>query len=278
MLNGFTFDGIHSGTFGIAAKSVDRSLLPAMKRREIELSRKHGYYDFGDNVYLRRSITVGIVFYDETMIQNKIKAREIAKWLGRSKNPKKLIFDDEPDKYYMARIYSAVNMSGTQAIVDSTLEFDCQPFAYSPFDTGVNNTWGNANFPWATTGLTWGGSNNYSFIATSQTSYDFDNFASQEIGVKSPQTSKNRIIINGSWDDLEITLNDKTLEYTDADSGELVIDCVNLECTLNGNNALGDLDGDLEEFLPIVSGINTITVDGTNFNITVLIDFRPEWR
>jgi predicted phage tail component-like protein len=277
MLNGFTFDGVHSSTFGIASKSVDRSLLPTMKRREIELSRKHGYYDFGDNVYLRRGIVIDIVFFDDTMIDNKIKARDIAKWLGQ-KEPKELIFDDEPDKYYVARLYDQSSITGTQAIIDSVLQFDCQPFAYSLFDTGVDYTWGNANFPWATIGLTWGGSNNYSFIATSQTSYDFDNFASQEIGVKSPQTSKSKIVINGSWDDLEITLNGKTLEYTDADSGQLIIDCVNLECTLDGSNALANLDGDLEDFLPIISGVNTITVDGTNFNISVLIDFRPEWR
>lgn len=278
MLNGFTFGGIHSSSLGVYLRSIDRALLPEMVRRERGMSRKNGTYDFGDNVYRNRRISAEITFFSDSMIANKLQARDVASWLNSQGEAQQLIFDDEPDKYYMARIYTGVNFTTKLGIGDASIAFECQPFAYSIYDTGVDDAWEDADYPWITNGLRWGGSDNYTFTATGLTSFVFDNPATQETGVKSPQTSKFDIIINGSWTDIEITLNGKTLEYTAVGVGELVIDNVNMEVTLNAANTLSNLDGDLETFLEAEPGSNEITIDGTNVDVTVLIDFRPEWR
>ena len=96
-------------------------------------------------------------------------------------------------------------------------------------------------------------------------------------GCNSPQGSKFNLIISGNWTTLAISLNGKTIEYTEAGPGTLIIDNVEMEVKLNGLNKLSALDGDIDSFLNIVPGENTIGVSGTGLNITVTIDFIPQW-
>lgn len=277
MLNGFTFNGKHSSEFGVFLLSTDRALLPEMTRREKTLSRKNGAYDFGDNLYTKRVISATLTFFNDDMIANKIQARNIAAWLN-SKEARKLVFDDEPDKYYYARIYSPLNFATQQAIAEISIEFECQPFAYSVFDTGVDVGWSESDYPWLTEGLRFGGSNNYKFTATGATSFTFDNPGTQETGAKSPQTSKFTLTVQGSWNNLVFTLNGKSLTYSGSATGTLIFDNVNLEATLNGSNALSNITGNLETFLEVLAGQNTLSVTATSLNVIVTIDVRPEWR
>ena len=117
----------------------------------------------------------------------------------------------------------------------------------------------------------------YRFTATGLTNYTFENPGTQEIGCYSPQGSKFDIIVSGSWTTLELTLNGKTLEYTESGSGLLVIDNVDMEVKLDGANKLSKLDGDVDSFLSVVPGENTIEISGTGLNVTVTIDFTPIW-
>jgi len=137
-----------------------------------------------------------------------MKAREIAKWLYSS-NWGKLILWDEPDKYYLARIYNESNLDSFINLGEAILEFECQPFAYQIIDTDDDLSWEEADFPWITE-IPWNMVESYKFKATGPKNFIFHNPGTKEINFKSPQGTKSNIIINGSFTSLSISMNDKT--------------------------------------------------------------------
>lgn len=128
---GFTYNSKHSyNDYGIIAKSVNRPLLPNLIKKEVITSGKSGSWDFNSNQYENRIITVDISNI-ETSIENlRINARNLASWLSQT-SYKQLIFDDEPTKYYLAKVYSAVDFENIKRLGKGKITFECQPFAIS---------------------------------------------------------------------------------------------------------------------------------------------------
>lgn len=128
---GFTFRNIHSSTFGIGVRSVDRSLIPGLRKNEFVIPGRHGTLDFGLNTYEKRPIQVRIGLLKKANWQElREKAREIASWLS---GKGMLIFDDETDKAYDAAVYNYVGIEQIELLPAGLLEvtFECQPFAES---------------------------------------------------------------------------------------------------------------------------------------------------
>jgi len=128
---GFTYDLLNSLTdFNLVAKSVDRPLLPSLRKRELIVPGKHGSWDFGNNVYENRIIVIEIQYIGTSMAELRSRARDIAYWLS-SLTYKSLIFDDETDKYYVAKIYEGVSLESLFIVGRASLLFECQPHALS---------------------------------------------------------------------------------------------------------------------------------------------------
>jgi predicted phage tail component-like protein len=126
----FTYNDIESNDYDIVAKSIDRALLPRLRKREISIPGKHGTYDFGSNRYDNRIITVEIKFIGSTFNNLRLNARDIAEWLS-SESYKELVFSDEPLKYYLAKIYNESALQNLLRLGSATLMFECQPHALS---------------------------------------------------------------------------------------------------------------------------------------------------
>lgn len=128
---GFTFRNIHSSSFKIGARSIDRSVIPARRKNEFVIPGRHGTIDFGNNTYETRpiSIEVGLV-KNSNFNELRDNARDIARWLSGNGL---LIFDDEPDKAYQASLFEYVGIEQVQSIPAGRLNvvFECQPFAES---------------------------------------------------------------------------------------------------------------------------------------------------
>ena len=123
------YDGLDSYTdFQIIAKSVDRPILPALRKREMAIPGKHGTYDFGGNTFDSRAITVQLSYIGTSFNELRLRARDIAAWLSQT-SYKELIFSDEPDKYYLAKIYDPVGLENFFRLGKATIQFECQPFA-----------------------------------------------------------------------------------------------------------------------------------------------------
>ena len=114
--------------FQVIAKSVDRPILPALRKREMAIPGKHGTYSFGSDVYGNRIISVAIQYVGTSFNDLRLRARDIAAWLSQT-SYKELIFSDEPDKYYLAKIYDPVGLENFFRLGKATVQFECQPFA-----------------------------------------------------------------------------------------------------------------------------------------------------
>jgi len=130
LIYGFSFNNRHSSEFEIFMKSDDRTLLPAKTQAAYMIPGRDGTYDSSDFDYQNRIITVQIAFFGSgnDMESLRKKVRDIAKWLSGQGN---LIFDDEPDKAYTAKVTNGISLSQIVRQGQATVSFDCQPFAES---------------------------------------------------------------------------------------------------------------------------------------------------
>ena len=274
MIGSFEYNNISSDNFNLICKSVNRPLLPAQRPKMVEIQGKSGVFDFGGGDYLTRQIVMHIAYKGNDYAELRQRARDIAAWLSVGRWSR-LIINDESDKFYLARIIESIDLETLNRIGEADIVFECQPFAYQVVDSGdLDDTWDGADYPWLIN-VPW--IVTYNFTATGAKSFTFDNPGTVAIGKDNPQGSKSQIKVVGSWSTLALSLNGKTLTYTTAGSGTLIIDNVYLEVSLNGSNKLSVMSGDLDSFLPITVGDNTIQVSGTGLNVNVTIDFTPAW-
>lgn len=273
---GFSFKGIHSSSVGIGCSSVNRTIRPAVRTDEIVISGAHGSFGSTDDViYENRQIAMKIYLVSDDWIGLRIKARDVAEWLSGSG---KLIFDDEPDKFYMARINNAIDIEQIplMSIGQTEIQFECLPFAYMLTEMYRDDSWDSADYPWLMS-IPWDPGVMYSFPVTTNTNRVFTNPGTQALNYKCRDGSKNVIKVTGSWSTISFTMNGKSLQYSAAGSGVLIIDNINMEVTVNGANQLQNINGDLGSFLTIKPGDNTLSITGTGMNVGILIDFRPLW-
>ncbi|AKL96618.1 phage tail component [Clostridium aceticum] len=126
----FKFRNVHSTSFKIISRSVNRPILPMKRQNKIVVPGRHGTYDFGDNTYEDRSITMEIAYIGKDYNELRLRGREIAAWLS-SKHYQQLIFDDELNKFYLAKLHSTVDLENFYRLGRTQAIFDCKPFAYS---------------------------------------------------------------------------------------------------------------------------------------------------
>lgn len=255
MIGAFNFNETESAEFDVVCKSIKRPLLPQAKVKRVELAGASGAYDFPNTEYGLRELEMRITYIGNSFEELRSRARSIAAWLSTD-DFAKLIINDEPDKYYLARVTDEIDMSTMFEAGEVTIKFDCQPFAYSVADvTEVFET------------------------IASQTDCEFEHPGTRVINYRAPSGSKSQISISGSWTTLSLALNGKTLTYSQARSGKtLIIDNIDMEVTIDAANVFNYLGGDIDSFLPILPGDNTLTVNGTGLNLTtVIVDFTPLW-
>lgn len=270
---GLTYNGYHSyNDFGLYMRSEDRSLLPNRRKRQLVIPGKHGIYDFRNNTYDARIISVKFAYVEAGLNQLRLKARAVAAWLS---GEGQLIFDDEPDKCYHAKVYTSVKISDIAYTAEFSVQFECQPMSryivstgedvildsYLPLDSEILLNPGDA----------------FTFnVTSSPTEIILENWGTADINYKSQIGALSKIVITGSFTTFSITLNGKTLNYNEAVSSSTVeIDNINCKVKLGDVNKLSAVSGDLASFLEIVPGINTATITGTGLICTVLFDFIP---
>ena len=265
---GFTYNAIHSNSFNIIAKSVNRPLLPVLRKRELTIPGKHGVYQFGDETFEKRTIEIEMKYIGTSFEELRTRARSIAVWLNGFNGSQQLIFDDEPDKYYSAKIYSEIGLSNLFKTGEARIILECDPFAYALENTGYFHTW-TAGFTW-TSSHTWG--QEYTFTITANTTATITNVGTF--------TARPSFIITGSFGDLTMTFGTATLSYNETvtSSQTLTIDCENYTALLGTTNKLSVISGSAStDFFEFTTGSNTVIFSGTSANFTVTIDFAPRY-
>lgn len=115
-------------------------LLPPKRERKVQIPRRSGRYNYGDNVWDERTVRISCTL--ERKI-SRAQVREIAYALSQESN---LVLWEEPDKYYIGEIYDPSEILDyfDECMRDFELTFVCKPFAYSSART-VPISSGNVN-------------------------------------------------------------------------------------------------------------------------------------
>jgi predicted phage tail component-like protein len=256
MIGSFSFNGVESSSFNLVCKSVTRPLLPAVKTRRIEIPGMSGLYDLDingvDYEYEMRTVTMLIQYIGSSYIELRTRARQISAWLS-TQGFKRLIINDENDKYYSAKVTSEINLESLWESGSAEISFDCQPFAYSVTEQILT----------------------YNGIAALDV--DFTNPGTRTITYKSPPGSRFHIQITGSWTTLAVGINGAVIQYPIAGSGVLTIDNIDMEVYLDGVNKFSVITGNYDTFLKVIPGENNLIISGAGINANVIVRYIPLW-
>ena len=129
MKYGLSFNGIHSNTYEVVVKSKNRQILPATNDVYLEIPGRAGSYLIPREVK-DRTIEVECALVRDSLEELRMAMRDISAWLN-TRSKVQLIFDDEPDKYYLAKLSTQIDITQTYTLGQFTLIFRCEPYAYS---------------------------------------------------------------------------------------------------------------------------------------------------
>ena len=114
--------------FGISISEdglPDDVLKPQLRERKVVVPMRNGAYDYGAHWYDERPLTVTCV---TVKAGTRDDAREMAYILSKKAQ---IRFWNEPDKYYVGRIYTAPGLEILRKVGNKfTLNFVLEPFAY----------------------------------------------------------------------------------------------------------------------------------------------------
>lgn len=125
-MGSFSFGGINSVTeYGIYCVQ-SYPFIPPKRERKIVIPGRHGVHDYGANTFDEIGIRLECSCLDDI---DRDDFREVSAWLSKKS---RLIFWDEPEKFYIAELFKAPNISWkTLYSMDSfILNMVCEPFAY----------------------------------------------------------------------------------------------------------------------------------------------------
>lgn len=125
----FIFDGINSKTY-FWTNSIKRPLMPPIEIIQMKAPQRAGSYALPSTLR-EYTINVTVTAVTNDLLELRSSMRDIAAWLFKEED-KKLVFSDEQDKYYNARVSSETNLNELAATGETTIQFlISDPFAYS---------------------------------------------------------------------------------------------------------------------------------------------------
>jgi len=242
LATGFTFGGVHSDAFSIIVNKKDIPLTPPIENRLQEISGHDGAWDYGIS-YGAKPIEIECTILAESKDDLKAKARRLAGILNPRKGVKPLIFDDEPDVQYFARLANQLPLDQLGAMGTFTIQFTCpDPFTYS-----VNERRGT-------------------FSNDLRTTHNGAHEAKPKLTVTH----------GGGSGSIKNTRPDgivETITFTeDSPAGTYEIDCKEMTITVDGKAGYNFVKGD---FLTLPEGENLITNSGGVSSVSIL--YRDTW-
>lgn len=263
MQYGFTFNNIHSSNMGLTVRTKNKPIMPKPKIATSSISTRDGHLDYsasnpyGHIIFEQREISLNCSFIKKSLEEIRDCARSIAMWLAYPEA--ELIFDDEPDVYYIARVSNRLDLEQQLYRGSFQIVFSCEPFARSFKKSGIISSYGQG-FSYDGS-ICYGGENSF-----------YINKA-KNILVKNKGTYVRPIIkIDGSFDTLSISYGGKTINCNTSQKEELlVIDCEKMTAVKGIYNALPTISGD---FIELKNGISTVRVSGENIDCTITFEFN----
>lgn len=134
-INGMSVNGVHSRNFPIIINKVKRPVLPTVRQQYEVVPGRDGAYDYSDGSLEDAIVSVEITLIADELSNKRHEVRRIAQWLYGTGSKVRIIFDDEPDKYYYGRIANQIDPEELATIGEFELQFRCDPVAYTIDET-----------------------------------------------------------------------------------------------------------------------------------------------
>lgn len=128
ILLGLSFNYVHSSSVGLYMDTPERTVKPALRTNMYTVPGRSGTLDYGGDTYDMIEITVKLAYRADTSSNMRSQQRAVAEFLAAS-GP--LVFDDEPDKMYVAKVVNAVSLEEVVRTGTMEVTFQCQPYAES---------------------------------------------------------------------------------------------------------------------------------------------------
>lgn len=235
-------------------------MLPQKRISEETVLGRNSSYKFEDG-YNDKVIEVECALFDREIGLRRQKLRDLAKWLSAQGN---LIFDDEPDKYYIAQIYNSIGLGVNRLSDKFSITFICYPFAYSTYVNEYvildSNVVLYSDIP-----IGYDLHNN--FYITSNQNITVENFGTYE--------AKPIIEIDGTATNIVFAMEDVAFSLQNI-STKTYIDCEKMICYYydvygKKQNKLIDFTGN---FLTLKPGTNRVSITGADLNCNVFMNYR----
>lgn len=133
---GFSYDDIHFGNMKLYARLTSWQVCGVLRNSTAAILGKYGVADFGAD-FDSREIAVSCGIPPQKNFAALAAALDsIAQWLDPGNGLKQLMFDDVPDRYFMARLNAKVDCS---RLVRAAGSFDLTFFCPDPFVYAVDD-------------------------------------------------------------------------------------------------------------------------------------------
>jgi phage-related protein len=242
-------------------------MTPNFERKILSIPGRVGLWDFGTEIKEKPiAFPLGIIEMNRMDLQSKLNDF-IAFLFDPFGQPReiKIVYDYEPDKYYMAKCSSPITPEDMIRARKFVLPFVAN-YPYKQFVAQSDEISWDSDIP-IMSDITW--------------LYGVNN-----LEIKAPQTievindgnlvARPKILISGSASSLTLTLNGESFSFG-AISQPIEIDAYGYTVKVNDVESITAMTGRLEK-LYLLPGSNSIVIDGSSLNITMTIQFRNQYK
>lgn len=129
-MSGFTFGGVHSSAFDLLVNKKTVPLTPEINNRLQEIAGFDGAWDFG-STFGTREIEIECTIMQSSTASLKTIVRNLAGFFNPQYGSRELIFDDDPEVMYYAKLSNQIPLEQIGMLGTFTLQFTCaNPFTY----------------------------------------------------------------------------------------------------------------------------------------------------
>lgn len=257
-----TLDGKTDKELGIRILESYEHPEPSTRDITVEIPGRHGEYDFGADLS-------SLVFNFPVLLEPQLdkyalsqKIKDIKKILldpyGKPRMIK-LVFDEEPDKFYMVRYSGSYNINKLLNFA----QFELPLKAFDPFKKFVVNTDEiklDSDIP-VLSDITIGAE--YSYTITSSQVLNIINDGSLVVRPK--------VLINGSANSLTLSINGESFSFGSVNSS-IEVDAETYTVLPN----LSAMSGNIEK-LELLPGDNFVSVSGSGLNVNITFSFKHKY-
>ncbi|PFI17457.1 distal tail protein Dit [Bacillus cereus] len=242
---------------------------PPIRDHAVSISGRPGAYYFGSEIDPMQFSLPLLVKPQENRFELSAAIRKmVTAFIDPYGKPKevKLIYDYDPDKYYLARYSGSMPIERYLSMGKFELPMIAyDPHAYSILESTDEIRWDDP-IPWMSDISISAGGNSYTI--TSPQKISLDNYGSLVV--------RPVISITGSAENLTFTFKGERFSLGTFTNTSFLIDAERYAAIKNGQNFLFQLKGDLEK-LELMPGANAIQIGGTNLNINITFKYRAKY-